>query len=447
MTTDKTLENIKWRAENDPLFAAEGLDIENARASVEELEQSVNLIEKILRKKLIYRLFLFRYPAAETAHPIRFLKEFVVAEELRRQFLKNPNREKASQLIKQWGKTAAAYLENAEAYQEAILALQKMEGPRDGQTIGYFDSAPTFSQYMEKISLLAENGRRLKSEVDDLDKILAGENIAMTPDDRSPKPGIGAAYPPKGIKIPPELRKLIKIASMEGRAEEKYGPLIYKLGIFNEGVVAPRMFFVHIGRTRGVRSRQIEIFLGDDFYFLNLKRGHFLDQVIYRPLVEEGLEYWCQPTTSFYVTLDLGYQIDIATFVDLGRRKFRNREGVLRQKSSLFDLLVGRGVHYDKRFAELLAIFHYHKKMPPLSFFYLARSYPTLYFLVHNKSVWRLNENLSFETTRFGKKSHYENLDELKKKLRPDIIEKIVRISSQRMSYFKEELEILDQLK
>lgn len=439
---DKNLHNFIKVVEKNPLFAAEGLDLENARFSLQELVDSLHDIKKSW-KNIIAKMFFFKYPLEETVHPISFLKSFLKSEEMRREFQKSPNYENARMLLRIWRETLEEYVQGVKSYQSALLAIQKLEYIEDNSKMEYFDIAPTFLDFMNWTDLFLENSRRLKLELNDCSLVLAGQRVPMVYETRRKRNNFAHRGDSLKVSLPPisdHLRQLVEIVQSKFIIEEKYESLIYSLGHFNEGRITPRRFNVLLARVKDVKPKLLMVILADDLYFLNFKKGHFLDFSIYRPLIERNLDYWCQPSTTFYSNLDISYQADLATIVDLKRRDFKNLDLVKKQKSSLLDLLFGTGVYYNHRFAKLLRIFSYHKNLPKISFLYLARSYPSLYFLPFNESVWRLNKKPFISGTRFGTNSSYETFHNLIKKVPFETLKEVVKISVNRLRYFKEEL-------
>lgn len=442
MSKNDNLQNFIQIVRDDPLFAAEGLDLENSRLALQELADSLQDIMKSW-KSVIAKMFFLKYPPEDTVHPIRFLEAFLRSEETRRAFLKSPNYENARILLRVWRETLEKYTQGVESYQGALLAIQKMEHIENNSKMGYFDIAPTFLDFVNWTDLFLENSRLLNLELDDRELVLSGESVPIVNTSWRQRNNcshkdclLEESLPP----IPDKLRQLVDIAQSKFIVEEKYESLISNLGHFNEGKITPRRFNVLLARIKDVKSKLLMVLLADDFYFLNFKKGHFLDLTIYRPLIERNLDYWCQPSTTFYSNLDISYQADLATVVDLKRRNFENPNLVKEQKSSLLDLLFGTGVYYNHRFAKLLKIFSYHKNLPKISFLYLARSYPSLYFLSFNESVWRLNKKPFINGTRFTSNSSYETFHNLVKEVPFETLKRVVEISVNRLRYFEEEL-------
>src|SRR3990167_8487110 len=108
----------------DPLFAAEGLDLDNTRWALEDLRKLANDLEREYRKQ--YWWFCFRYPFVETLHPIRFLERFIDCERSRRLFLYNPIMPNAQDLIRSYQKTLAALGERSEEHTSELQSQSNL---------------------------------------------------------------------------------------------------------------------------------------------------------------------------------------------------------------------------------------------------------------------------------------------------------------------------------
>src|SRR6187549_994561 len=95
-------------AADDPLFAAEGMDLERAEQALRNIEAVVAEIQAVCaRESLGARIFLWVFPLSRYAVPLPFIKAFLASEESRRAYLAEPSRERALHLAAQWQKTAA----------------------------------------------------------------------------------------------------------------------------------------------------------------------------------------------------------------------------------------------------------------------------------------------------------------------------------------------------
>ncbi|MCH7883456.1 hypothetical protein IIA95_03515 [Patescibacteria group bacterium] len=436
------LENFIQVTKNDPLFAAEGLDLDNGRYALNELKKSFDAIKRAW-KGLLARTFFFKYPPEETACPIRFLENFIESESVRRTFLENPSYEGAKMLLRQWTKTKEAYSEGANSYKEALLALKKIEGMNENAVIHYFDSAVSFSGLIDWIDGLLANSQRVGAEIKELESVLNGLRPPLIKS-LAQSLVVEAKNLPRLPPVDSGLQELLKIETSKKHIKkyETFDPIIYWLAHFDEGNVTPRRFIVSFEESNNINCKRMSLLLADDMYFLNLKRGHLLDLSNYEPLIKKGLDYWYQPATYFYTTLDVSYWADIASIVDMKRRYFAYPDLVLRQRSSLLDLLIGTAASISANFSVQIKIFSHYRKLPPLNFFYLVRVHPTLYFLPFNKSVWRIKKDPHLFGTRFTRRLYHESYYDLKKRVPLHVLKDIVETSNNRFPYFKEKLGI-----
>ena len=106
----------------------------------------------------------------------------------------------------------------------------------------------------------------------------------------------------------------------------------------------------------------------------------------------------------------------------------------------MLDLLLETGANYDELYVRLAKIMAKANELPSLVFTYVARGYPSLYYLPFNKSVWRLEAKPNFTGTRFGDGSHYKKFDEIKDTLSPEALGEVFRGGAYRNQDFNAEL-------
>ncbi|NQV93236.1 hypothetical protein HQ403_01930 [Candidatus Kaiserbacteria bacterium] len=438
--SDIGLINFISTVKKDPLFAAEGLDLDNARKALLGLGNSVDELEEAWGG-IISKLFFIKHPPRESLHPIEFLENFIESEYARRVFLKSGSKEDADALLNQWRETQKSYTKNLFSYKKALLEILKIEEIDPNAKIDYFSLVGSIGELLSWVDRLLENAEELDSEIKKLGGILKGEEqIFRKSNDNRDKLIIEKADLPKLPQIDSNLEELVRVATIYTEKKKAFGPIVYWLGHFNEGKITPHRFLVYIGTSKHTNCKMVTILLADDMYFLNLKRDHFMDLSIYEPVMKKGLNYWYQPAAAIYNTLDASYWADIVTIADIKDRKFINEEQVLQQRSSLLDLLIGAGVSAGVTFTKLIKIVSHHKESAKLSYLYAARAYPTLYFLSFNQSVWRIEESPYLFGTRFAKESHYESYTDLKDKVPFDVLRDIVETSVMRTEYFKKKL-------
>lgn len=419
----------------DPLFAAEGMDLDNAQLAVDELEKQTLELEKVWRSS--HRWFCFRYPFADTLHPVRFLRTFVACERQRRRFMTTVSQPDAAALIKAYLRCVNALDKDLRAYRDALLGIQKLEKFPLDATIQYFDHMISFEGVLKIIDAMLGNAAMLREDIERRSALLAGRvdmDVFSIP---APPQSLEEVMPIKFEHRPlsPELRKILETKLSYKLIIEKYGPLFYNSDLFDREPTVHE-FHLAIIKDSASERRKIAVFLADQYYFLDLnemKDKFFLGMSIYEPLIRRGIPYWNQPATAFYSVFDLEYYADLTTAADLKwRRPFLDQAAVLRQKSSMFDLLLFTGADYDGGYTTLSKVMARANELPSLIFTYIARGYPSLYYLPFNRSVWRRKEKLRFWGSRFGEGSPYKRFEEIYSRTSPDMMEQILKGGSYR---------------
>lgn len=392
----------------DPLFAAEGLDLENAHWALDDLRKLSEDLEHEYRKQ--YRWFCFRYPFVETLHPIRFLEHFLKCEALRRKFIDDPSEHNAQDLLRRYKKTVSALRENADAYREALIAAQKAE-PFPKEAIFHFISENfSFTDILRFIDKIIENTHALEIEILNREHILSGKNIEMR--DLTALPITAINEHESGPVLPPLFQKVFAWTEeeLQKKAEtaERYGPIFYKCAQFDDQPTLHHFYFYLMKHKSSERLRPF-ILMADRYYFVDIKK--FFEnsslanlRITWKTLYELGERYEMRSGTQPYVTFDLRYWSDLATIVDTKwRRPILRKNSVLAQKSSLFDILLW-GLNYTNRhflIRQQIALKN-HGIINPLFGLFINRSYISLYYLLHNQSVWRLKDSKdSHNTFRF----------------------------------------------
>lgn len=427
------LENFFNLAVDDPLFAAEGLDLDNAIIAIDSIAITANTLQKFWQKS--HRAFCFWYPFANTMHPLRFLRDFIESERRRRSFLSNPSFDSAKRLLSIYEKTARTLSADINAYCDAICALQKMENVSLENSIFYFTAnSVTFGEYLSSIELLKENVAELKKDIAIRREALENPTFKI-----SSKLHREIPIPQKnsGPDLLPAYQYMLELEEQNSPfILERYGPIFYEFSHL-EGAPTVHRFNVYVlqGQNHGIKY--LSASLTDKRFFLELENapGDFAGErskfdnrskIIYDPLIKRGINFWHQSATSFYSVLDLGYYADLATIVELSwRRPFLNRNYLLRQKSSLIDLLLWNAWTHERVFIEMTSIQASVGSLPSPLYNFIARSYPSLYYLPFNGSVWRLDRPAKFLGSRFGSGGIYRNFEELKSVLSKEKLQKI----------------------
>ena len=390
----------------DPLFAAEGLDLDNTRWALEDLRKLANDLEREYRKQ--YWWFCFRYPFVETLHPIRFLERFIDCERSRRLFLYNPIMPNAQDLIRSYQKTLAALGECARAHREALIAAKNAEPFPENAIFHFISESFSFSDMLQLVGLIIKNTQRLEEEIKQRAQILSGA-LAET---FLPPEVIPLVTRESGPALSPLLQKALAWTEEQlgenAIISERYGPIFYECSQFDEKP-ATHQFYFYVMKYRASEKLRPFIVMADRYYFIDIKKffesaslAHL--RITWKTLYELGHKYEMRSGTQPYVALDLGYWADLATIVDTKwRRPVLNGRAVVSQRSSMLDFLL-RGLNYANRhflIRQQVAL-RDHNIINPVFGLFVTRSYISLYYLLHNKSVWRLHDvELSKNTFSF----------------------------------------------
>ncbi|MBI2122328.1 MAG: hypothetical protein HYT98_04370 [Candidatus Sungbacteria bacterium] len=408
---------------NDPLFAAEGMDVNNARWAVDELEQELKKLEDVWRPS--YRWFSFWYPFHQTLHPLIFLKEFVAAEQIRQEFSSNSTRENAQKLLTQHGKTLKAYINGLEGCGEALRTAQKAEKLSSHASFQFFHRVITFQEILDIFDKFKENSKELLKDIDRRHDILAG-NFNLSDSLQTAQDFIPQIV--SGPEPSARNKKILEILEKNRSIKERYGPIFYTLPNFD---VSPKthQFFAYILNSE--RTGKFDLKITDQYYYLDIdenKKTSSYDKTPYQPLQRRNIHYWLQPPTAWYASFDLSYYADLATICDLTwRRPHLPKNSVMNQKSSMLDLILETGADGIRQYTTMSRYMAQESKLPPLSYLYITRGCPSLYFLPFNRSVWRLPQSPNFLGTKINTISHFKNFAEIADNLSGGEIAEIAR--------------------
>ncbi|OGF51604.1 hypothetical protein A3I27_04695 [Candidatus Giovannonibacteria bacterium RIFCSPLOWO2_02_FULL_43_11b] len=423
-----SLQEFYIKTKGDPLFAAEGMDLENASAAIGELYQTTSRLEKLYRETKKEYWFHFRHSFLKTLHPFNFLRSFIECEKRRRIFLAEPSAASARRLINSYWHALASWEGDVSSYKKAHLAFIRMERlERSNPEYIYNKYSVNLSDVLKSIDLLAENGKILRAEILFRLQLLLNSAIASKKDNVKVDQDLLETVPRMDY-IPFELvgPKLTAesdfILSLEEDVMpsilERYGPIYYTLSHF-DGRPKNHQFYLYILKSPEADKKFLRITLADEYFFLEIDpaKYKFHEGIsIYEPLIKRGIRFWHQSATTFYSVRDFTYQADLASIADLHwRRKFLDKFLVLSQKSSLLDLFFWNGVIHEQTFLRMAKIEAASGVLNPLSYVFIVRSYPSLFFLPFNRSVWRLEERPNFVGSRFAGGSIYKTLDDIRK--------------------------------
>lgn len=438
----------------DPLFAAEGVDLDNAFCALQELEKVTSQLE-IINTTTIGRLYFFLHPLPSILHPFGFLKNFFKSEQARRHFLACPCFDHAKKIIEIYYRTVNALEKDLNSYRSACLKAQErtISKKPNAKAYNFYCSKVSFEDFISCIELMLKNSYMLRKEVDKRNLLLLSslqtgffkktrhKGTEHRIENRQHVASIAQQNGSKK-KLSSRLLEFAKLAEygrdymyyLEKRyvhiSSELVGPISYKLSQF-DGEPTNHQFFLSLVKDKSGAARGIFAILADQFHFLELaedKYKFYADIFIYESLIKRGIPYWYQPATSFYFTSDLRYYADLATMIDLKTRPYLNKSLILDQKSSMLDLLLWNGYFHNLSYLlSIKARARAGKKLNNWHYLLVGRSYASLYYLSFNKSVWRLNVNPNFLGTPTKKQAFYLTHDKLPKTLKRSQIQSIFK--------------------
>ncbi|GEM_PF-2500431 len=429
----------------DPLFAAEGLDIDNAQLALDELEQITKKLQ-IVDQRLAGQIYFWFNPLTKILHPFNFLRSFLKSERARRRFLADATFSHAKSLVSCYYQTVRALEKDLSAYRFACLSAQEKTLSKFPKATAYnfYRRSVSFSDFINCINLMIDNAQVLRNEVEGRSKLLLSlmQQAIWNKDKKEnnsflsfPKEPVMKEITQKNTtrKISAKSREILTWIE-QGRdymyylkkrygqvSTELIGPISYKLSQFDDKPTT-HQFFVSIAKDQSGITRSLSAILADQYHFIELAKNKYKFYAnigAYEPLIKRGINYWYQPATSFYFTSDLTYYPDLTTIVDLKRRPFLNKSYLMSQKSSLFDLLLWNGYFHNlSYFQNIAARLKSGKEKGPWHYLLIGRSYPSLYYLPFNRSVWRLEEKPNFLGTPAKKPAFYLTFNELSSALK-----------------------------
>jgi hypothetical protein len=406
MQKDGFLSQFYTLATTDPLFAAEGMDLDRAETTLARIEQEISKHEGVLSAdSFVRRLFLTHYPIAQYAIPLPFLRAFIRSERMRRAFLSAPSLSTARDLLDSWSATQKILYASVRRYITLHRILCRLEPKADTFVLqDMFGNSSTLGHIDGTLHLLERNALVLKHSIESRERILNGMHGG---EEEPPSPvGTNVVYE-EGGRLLVEHAHLHALHITHGfpyrRADilEEHGPLFYILPHF-DGTPTPHRFFLYIIKDRETGVESLEVAAADMFHFLAIDgpqaRFGQIGRTPFETLITHGLHYWYQSATHLYTMRDQQYWVEMATAVDLVRRPELDRHLVLSQRSSLLDLIWGACASDLDGFTGHQVERIQHKALTSFSFLYglLIRSHPSIYYMSFNRSVWRLKEQPNF---------------------------------------------------
>lgn len=419
----------------DPLFAAEGMDLERGIAALERIEGQCTEMQRIVSAdSWKRRLFLTRYPIAKYALPLTFLRAFIQSERERRVFLSHPTIGSATRLLLSWKNAQRAYAADLRRYRFLHETLMRLEKKTDSfQFEDFAMNITSLADVKKVLALFEKNAEILGKEVALRDALLTNG----TPYRTSRYVSKISAYKPTTISV--RHQYLIDLELQHGapfrdnKVVETFGPLAYTLDHFDK-VPTEHAFYAFIVQEASSQARFLKISLADQFYFLDLTKlkdeRNWGLQTLHAPSIKRGISHWFQSVTHGYASRDQLYVADMATVIDLRRRPSLPVEQVSLQRSSMLDLILMGGSFdldtviqntKDRARAGLSKGYSYLDML-------LIRTHPSVFYLPFNASVWRLDEMPNFlgSKKRDGEPK-YKTLDMIEESLPSGMIELIMQ--------------------
>jgi hypothetical protein len=427
---EKGLAAFKTLTAQDPLFAAEGLDADDMVRALDYLEIELKHTEQVWKTySFAYRLFCMRYPFAKTIHPLPFLRSFVGSERRRRQFKDDPSFVNAQALIDANRATAEVLMQDLKRYKSAHLLIARWDKHADTNTYYFHKNMISFEEILAAIDALIENAICLQNEINLRQSILRGDLPSSDTVARVDPIPYQNDSPRMSEDMLVALSLAEKVALRRAQNVQKHGPYYY--GLFNfDGEFTYHHFFVYTGKMKG-RTPFLHLQLADQYYFLELSKKKGISgrgSHLFEPLIEQGITHWLQPPTMPYCSRDLSYYADLVTLADVEERPSLDRDALLSQKSSLLNVLFSQRWFSYYRQSAVNAI---HKELPSPLFLLISRSYPSLFYLPFNRSVWRKKEKLVFLGGRFAtKESPYKTYQDVRPDVSDEMLEKIFQGTS-----------------
>jgi hypothetical protein len=423
----------------DPLFAAEGMDLARAGHGLDEIEKACAELEyEFSCNSLKRRLFLARYPLTKYVVPVAFLRDFICCERARRDYLAAPSAASARTLVGHWRRTVQRLLSSALRYKKLHDIFALLERVPDTYVFSdMFGNTSSLSYIHESVSSLIRNARAMEREIAYRAELL----------DRSveelPAASAAAQHDSLEYRVPelaPELARVLALEEINGNpfrhveVAEKLGPVALRLPHFDRANPnASFMLYLVRDRKSGLESAHLS--LCSNFYFLkisDLADGAYngISAENYRSLTDRGIPYWYQQATNLYSCREQRYWFDVSAMADAKRRPELDAALLRAQRSSMFDYLLGTcarhirlNVNHAKRRRRLgrEATYSYFSGL-------LTHSYPSVYYLTCNKSVWRLPEAPDFvgDGTAPDVSLAYRPAAEVLPRMTPGVLEQVM---------------------
>ncbi len=419
----------------DPLFAAEGVDLERGEVTLDGLEEVAHAYEDVLGKHVLRRLFFYIFPVARTAIPVRFLRSFIESERQRRRFLAYPTMSAAQSLVDSWETAQKHYSSSVARITVLYRTLQVLNrvtralSPEQDKHGNILTSVDIDRQ----LRSLKTNAHALARAVSEKRDCLRGTGEASHQSEALPTPVLQyreGSLPEKYARFH-ALELLHGVPFRHGEIMEEHGPLLYTLSNF-DGTPTAHNFKLYFMKDNKHGLQSLRVTILDTYRFLKISaKQEELRLRNHQALADTGIPYWFQPASTLYTTRDQTYYADIATIVDARRRPHLDQKLLQVQKSSLFDLLLGSCLGENLQGLESLKEHvdrgTYTSRLAGQ--YLLNKSYPSMYFLTFNGSVWRLPKRPDFlgSARVRSKETTFLSADDIVEILTPEEIELVMK--------------------
>ncbi|MES2202712.1 MAG: hypothetical protein V4474_00040 [Patescibacteria group bacterium] len=427
------LEGFADAVRRDPLFAAEGMDLERGEATLAAIKEKVREIEEVCsRESFAARLFFVRYPIATHALPLPFIGALIEAERSRRRFIDGVSEQKAEELLANWDSAATAFAIGVSRYKKLHALVRHLDLEVAAPMVDMHGNVTLPADIETVFQQLEANAKRLRADVNErwalLRGALAAKNLYHLT--TTPLAPFIAGEEPSLYKQLHKLELLHALPFRTGESLEQYGPLSYTLRQF-DGTPTPHTFMVYMVRNTKTGMCSLKEVALDVHLFLKLGKGAPVASAgpLHAALLEHNVPYWYQPSTNLYACRDQTYWADIATIVDRVRRPSLSTN-VDRQRSSCFDLLLGACLEdHAMHLSNTKELIRTTGTMPKKYYSLLYRTHPSIYFMPFNRSIWRIPEAPHFlGSDRVGAQQRmYVSAETVLKNTTPEEFERVMQ--------------------
>lgn len=427
----------------EPRFGLTGADVTALEIAIGDLEKSVSDVAEIYDEN----------PAEKKAiksslHPIGFLKSIAKLEARRRAFIEYPSLENFLGYLWQMKRATALYERSLRKYQDT---LKNLPNANENETYHFGTNAVSLKTLLGNVDFMLKNAALLKKY---------SQNNSILPRG-------------KAGQLPSYISSVEELSSQEQKDAKFTKKLIERLGweivmplvevLSDCGEPQERDLFYLVRREGFLVPMSIR-----PVYF-HFEISRFKNAQFYLPLREAGFEYAWQPDFNYYFCPDLSYQAEILTlyrirelledwkenkgageftefekaadeflsadplwrpiqlllFEAAGKNDTPLSEEIRRleiEKSGYFEELVRFGARLNYNYPGFTRRL---KKPLEIKELFITRSYPSLYFLPWNRSIWIADTPLDF-SDYFGETEFYVSYRELLK-IYPE--EKILELS------------------